>query len=347
MSSNLYHWTKRERAGLVILVSNDIATSTIPRLDLNKKGDTIPTVWIQLKNLNQKLDCIIGGVYRRSRTSADMMKDEFCQLQQQIICAAQTGKTVLVLGDINVDHNNPLHIMAKEANDLLAVVEAANMRHLPNQVPTWKSYGLHKLCKCLNRDCSCKRVQRSSCIDNAYVSLEARTCLRILDEAVTDHYPLLVELETGPIVKSTLKSIWRRDTSKMKALDFETSLGLQDWSSIYDTNDPNIILDTILTNVNLSLDTVAPLKEIKFRDDKPKLSLRLCNVSMATGKVPDLFKDAIVHPVYKGHGKDPRDPGSYRPVAILPSLSKVLEVAVRDALHASRAARPPTPILAL
>ena len=55
---------------------------------------------------------------------------------------------------------------------------------------------------------------------------------------------------------------------------------------------------------------------------------------MATGKVPDLFKEAIVHPVYKGHGKDPRDPGSYRPVAILPSLSKVLEVAVRDALHA-------------
>ena len=93
---------KGKEAGLVILVSNDIAISTIARPDLNNKVDTIPTVWIQLKNLNQKLDCIIGGVYRRSRTSADMMKDEFCQLQQQIICAAQTGKTVLVLGDINV-----------------------------------------------------------------------------------------------------------------------------------------------------------------------------------------------------------------------------------------------------
>ena len=58
----------------------------------------------------------------------------------------------------------------------------------------------------------------------------------------------------------------------------------------------------------------------------------LCNVSMATGIVPDLFKKAIVHPVYKGHGKDPRDPASYRPVAILPALSKVLEYVVRDAL---------------
>ena len=40
-------------------------------------------------------------------------------------------------------------------------------------------------------------------------------------------------------------------------------------------------------------------------------------VSMATGIVSDLFKKAIVHPVYKGNGKDPRDPASYRPVAML------------------------------
>ena len=54
----------------------------------------------------------------------------------------------------------------------------------------------------------------------------------------------------------------------------ENVLSLHDWSSIYDTNDPNIILETILTNVNLSLDTVAPLKEIKLKEGKPKLSLR-------------------------------------------------------------------------
>ena len=41
---------------------------------------------------------------------------------------------------------------------------------------------------------------------------------------------------------------------------------------------------------------------------------------MASGIVPSLFKSAIVHPVYKGQGKDSQDPGSYRPVAILPSF---------------------------
>jgi hypothetical protein len=59
---------------------------------------------------------------------------------------------------------------------------------------------------------------------------------------------------------------------------------------------------------------------------------RLCNVSMATGVIPDLFKNTIIHHVYKGNGINPRDPGSSRPVAILPSLSKVLEIAVCDSL---------------
>lgn len=59
---------------------------------------------------------------------------------------------------------------------------------------------------------------------------------------------------------------------------------------------------------------------------------RLCNLSLSTGIFPDLFKQALVHPVHKGDGKDPREPGSYRPISILPALSKVLEVVVRDAL---------------
>ena len=36
--------------------------------------------------------------------------------------------------------------------------------------------------------------------------------------------------------------------------------------------------------------------------------------------------------MFKGKGKDPHDPGSYRPISILPSLSKILEIAVQDAL---------------
>ena len=60
---------------------------------------------------------------------------------------------------------------------------------------------------------------------------------------------------------------------------------------------------------------------------------RLCNISLSTGVFPDLFKQALVHPVHKGSGKDHREPGSYRPISILPALSKILEIVVRDALY--------------
>ena len=59
---------------------------------------------------------------------------------------------------------------------------------------------------------------------------------------------------------------------------------------------------------------------------------KLMNLSLSTGKVPKLFKCALVHPVFKGVGKDPRTPEAYRPISILPALSKVLEILVKDSL---------------
>ena len=59
---------------------------------------------------------------------------------------------------------------------------------------------------------------------------------------------------------------------------------------------------------------------------------RVCNISLSSGIFPDIFKQAVLHPVFKGSGKDPRNPGTYRPISILPSLSKILEIAVRDSL---------------
>ena len=52
------------------------------------------------------------------------------------------------------------------------------------------------------------------------------------------------------------------------------------------------------------------------------------NTSIRTGTYPTMFKDAIVVPVFKGGRKDKEDPVSYRPISVLPALSKVLETIV-------------------
>ena len=58
----------------------------------------------------------------------------------------------------------------------------------------------------------------------------------------------------------------------------------------------------------------------------------LINMSLSTGQVPQGFKQGIIIPVFKGKGKSSTDPSSYRPVSLLPALSKVLEVVVKEDL---------------
>ena len=67
----------------------------------------------------------------------------------------------------------------------------------------------------------------------------------------------------------------------------------------------------------------------------------LAGRSIEAGRVPAAFKIANVVPIHK-RGKDPSQPSSYRPVAILCALSKVLESLVVDQLVPFLAKRLPT-----
>lgn len=49
----------------------------------------------------------------------------------------------------------------------------------------------------------------------------------------------------------------------------------------------------------------------------------ICNLSIATGVFPELFKIALIKPVYKAGEK--HSVNNYRPISILPALSKILE----------------------
>ncbi len=51
----------------------------------------------------------------------------------------------------------------------------------------------------------------------------------------------------------------------------------------------------------------------------------LIRLSFGCGKVPSGFKSAIVKPIYKGKGKATTAASSYRPVAILTAMSKIME----------------------
>ncbi|KAL0832390.1 hypothetical protein ABMA28_001815 [Loxostege sticticalis] len=49
----------------------------------------------------------------------------------------------------------------------------------------------------------------------------------------------------------------------------------------------------------------------------------ITNLSFTTGNFPDIFKISIIHPIHKTGAKDNID--NYRPISVLPALSKILE----------------------
>ena len=200
-----------KEVGVIMMVSADLASSSIQRPDIND-ADTVQTVWTELTHLG----LIVGGVYRRNRPSQpDLEREEMSQLTNQILKAAQTGKAVLLLGDLNLDHSNPDHKKKNEANDLLCAIEAATMRHLPTGI-TWKSDGYHKVCKC-DAQCDCPKHQRTATIDNAYLSNSESACAVVLEDALSDHFPIMIKLDINKKAKITskLKTIFRHDIDRI------------------------------------------------------------------------------------------------------------------------------------
>jgi hypothetical protein len=59
----------------------------------------------------------------------------------------------------------------------------------------------------------------------------------------------------------------------------------------------------------------------------------LVNCSFNSGVVLESFKEGVIIPVYRGHRKNCAQAASYRPVSLLPALSKVLEVVAKGSLE--------------
>ena len=95
-------------------------------------------------------------------------------------------------------------------------------------------------------------------------------------------------------------------------------------------------LKSILSSLNpkksTGLDGISP-KLIKLAAEvlAPSL-LQMINISLHTGVFPDVLKIARVFPIHKGGPKE--NPSNYRPISILPIISKIIEKHVTKHLPA-------------
>ena len=91
-------------------------------------------------------------------------------------------------------------------------------------------------------------------------------------------------------------------------------------------------IQTLLSNINIS--KTAGIDNIVGRflkDGAPKLSIpimQLFNLSISLSTVPDKSKIAKLKPLYKKGSKT--EPKNYRPISLLPLVSKLLEKTVHN-----------------
>ena len=92
------------------------------------------------------------------------------------------------------------------------------------------------------------------------------------------------------------------------------------------------ILNWLDSNKSTGTDAISP-KMLKLTSDVilPSL-LQMINISIHTGVFPDVLKEARVFPFHKGGA--PEGPSIYRPISILPIISKVIEKHVTKHLFA-------------
>jgi hypothetical protein len=115
------------------------------------------------------------------------------------------------------------------------------------------------------------RTHRKACLDHVYVSGLANTSVKLLDNAASDHRPLVLGIAAGNACNAERRQpIWRRNFKKIKRCQMEAALDkAEDWSKIHKMRDVERIHSFLVEGITRALDDVAPFEEIKVKKGAP------------------------------------------------------------------------------
>ena len=134
---------------------------------------------------------------------------------------------------------------------------------------------------------------------------------------------LLIKLPNPPD-KYNLQSVLR----------YYSSFTISDYFCLSNTSEEKVL--KIMTNIESSKAAGVDKLSGRFLKDGANILAKpisaLCNLSISQGVFPSACKVAKLKPIFKKGKKT--DPSNYRPISLLPSISKIIERVIHDQTNA-------------
>ena len=89
---------------------------------------------------------------------------------------------------------------------------------------------------------------------------------------ISDHYPIYTLSPINNKSNSSKKYITKRIITEENLSNFQNSLDIADWSTVYQTQDVNLSFDNVMRIIKSNLNTHISMKKIKLNNKrKPRL----------------------------------------------------------------------------
>ena len=241
-----------EKTRVVALVRSDLAIKANARLRHDIMSSPVQTVWVDLR-LPKGGSLVVGGVYRQW-LDYPVQREHLNIICTQVLAASEGAKSIIVLGDFNLDQHRPDDATYRYRSLLRILNErmtAAGLDYAPTP-PTWRSNALYEGC------------HRTSCIDHIFYKGNVSR-VAILPNAISDHYPLVARVEGAGRKAVAVENIVRRNFKAIRQADLEAALQRWPWSDIHVVEDVEDALKFVLGGIVGALDIVAPLKAIRVK----------------------------------------------------------------------------------
>lgn len=241
---SLYYKNRLGKIGGGVCLYVNSQYSVKERTDIKLDDGYSDSLFLELKNINAK-SIIIGVIYRPPDSDYATFRD---QLDGVLFCINQTNTNCLIMGDFNID-------ISKE--DTIGT-DFINTLHSSSFFPT-----INKHTRITERS--------QSTLENIITNMQGIEYKSgVVYSDITDHYPIIQCMNLNKNVPNLCTRRKVKVLSHKSLANLTQHLQTKRWDAVFNTTDPDCAYNSLISEINDSIDKTIPEKIIKQNAIQPK-----------------------------------------------------------------------------